>query len=88
MFRIKIEIGVPSVFPSNIPLRISAVSGSLRAVTEADFIPLIAAPGRLLSNACWIFAVSTESPAGQPSIITPSASPWLSPKVVTLKIEP
>ena len=57
MFLITIEIGVPSVFPLKIPLRISAVSGSLLDVTEADFIPLIAAPGLLLSNACWIFAV-------------------------------
>ena len=41
----------------------------------AWFIPLIAAPGRLLFNACWIFSILTGIPAGQPSTTTPSASP-------------
>src|SRR5699024_2329281 len=76
------EMGVPVVFPSNTPERISTESLSMRLVVY------LLCPGlRLSRNACISFSVS-GSPAGQPSITTPTAAPWDSPHVVIRNILP
>src|SRR5690554_2578171 len=70
------DIGVPSVFPSNTPESISTVSGSLR------WVVILLWPGRLLSSSNCMSAGESSSPAGQPSTTTPTAAPCDSPQVV------
>ncbi|MNY14403.1 hypothetical protein D3C86_1475790 [compost metagenome] len=69
-------IGVPVLLPSNVPDKIWTVSLSLRCVVIFD------CPGLRLSSSDWIKSRSTGSCAGQPSKITPMATPCDSPKVV------
>src|SRR5205814_9154855 len=70
-------IGVPVVRPSNTPERISTVSDSRRCVTCRDV------PGLRRSSSRWMWAASSKSPGGQPSITHPIAGPCDSPKEVT-----
>ena len=81
-------IGVPVEYPSKIPERISSLSPSFRLVTAALSPDLLDCPGRRLSKAFCIFSSSILILLGVPSIITPRPTPWLSPKVVILKIFP
>ncbi len=76
MFRTSRATGIPVVFPSKTPDRISTWSGSARA----EVIGLV--PGLLRSSSGWISETESGSPAGHPSITTPIAGPWLSPNVV------
>src|SRR4029453_11346464 len=73
------QIGVPVVWPSYTPDRISTVSGSLRCVTWRDV------PGRRRSSSGWMSASDSVIPGGQPSITQPMAGPCDSPKLVTWK---
>ena len=75
-------IAVPLVLPSKTPERISTRSPSLRAVLPNP------CPGLLRSRKAWIFSSVRESPAGQPSITTPRAGPWDSPKLAMRKSFP
>src|SRR5687768_8953633 len=72
-------MGVPSVFPSNVPERICTVSVSLRGETIFDW------PGRRRSRSGWRSASVSARRGGQPSTTTPTPPPWLSPQVVTRK---
>ena len=72
-------IGVPVVFPSNNPDKISSLSFSFLWVTIFD------CPGFLLSKSFWINSIFISFPDGQPSIIPPILFPWDSPNVVTVK---
>src|SRR3954447_5044921 len=75
-------MGVPVVLPSNTPERMRTASGSLRWLTKCE-VPVrrrFTSPCRSLSD--------SSSPGGQPSTMQPSAGPWLSPKVVTVKSLP
>src|SRR5690606_39359095 len=76
------EIGAPVVTPSYTPERISARSRSLRGVVTLLW------PTRRRSSSCWISSTVSGRPPGTPSITTPSAGPWDSPQVVSLKIFP
>ena len=76
------EIGVPVVFPSKTPERISAESDSFRLVVY------LLCPGFLLSRKLWMSSSEIGMPAGQPSITTPIPGPWDSPHVVMRNIEP
>ena len=77
-----IAIGVPVVFPSNKPERISALSGS--------FLPVVTVlwPGLRLSRSFCMSSALSVSPDGQPSITQPIAGPWDSPQVVSLNRVP
>ena len=85
MFSIIIETGVPVVIiasPSSsiiTPERTFTRSSSRRWVTKRDW------PGLRLSSQAWISASVKRMPGGQPSTTQPSATPWLSPQVVTRK---
>jgi len=80
--KIIIEIGVPVVFPSNTPDKISILSPSFLGVAKGDW------PGFLLSKSCWISDSESSSPAGQPSTTTPRALPCDSPQVEILNKSP
>ena len=67
---------MPVVFPSKTPERIWTASASLRGVEMA------LCPGLRRSKNAWISEGVRVNPAGHPSMTTPSASPWDSPKVV------
>ncbi len=73
---------MPVVFPSKTPDNIWTVSSSLRAVVTAEV------PGFLRSRKGWMSSSDKGSPAGQPSMTAPSAGPWDSPQVVTVKCLP
>ena len=68
--------------PQETPLRISTLSASLRLVVMA------LCPGRRLLSSDWMKPVSISIPAGMPSTTPPTASPWLSPKVVRVNNVP
>ncbi len=68
--------------PSNTPERISARSDSRLAVVTA------LCPGRRRSRSRCTSASDRASPGGTPSITTPTAGPWLSPKVEMTKNSP
>src|SRR4051812_36088701 len=75
-------MGVPVVTSmplssGNVPERILTVSGSRRWVVKRD------CPGRRWSRNGWMSAALSGILGGQPSTTQPSATPWLSPKVVT-----
>src|SRR4030042_469378 len=70
--------GAPVVKPPATPERISTPSFSRRDVEAAP------APARRRSKAGWISVTSRGRPAGQPSTMTPTHLPWLSPKLVTV----
>ena len=53
------------------------MSGSRRCVVKRDW------PGRRLSSYGWMSAAVSGMRGGQPSTTQPSATPWLSPNVVT-----
>src|SRR5271169_221903 len=73
------EMGVPSVRPSNVPERIWHVSLSLRGVT------ILLWPGRRRSRSGWMSASVSGMRGGQPSTTTPTPPPWDSPQVVIRK---
>jgi hypothetical protein len=75
-------MGVPRDFPSKIPDRISGSSASAREVEGPP------APGLRRASSPRIKSAEIASPAGQPSTTQPTAVPWLSPKVITLKRVP
>ncbi len=75
-------IGVPVVFPSKTPERISTRSFSCRGETSGDV------PGRRRSRNVWTSLSSSAMPGGQPSTTAPTAVPWLSPNVVIRKFVP
>ena len=67
MFFTAIAIGQPVETPSNVPLKISALSGSFREVTDAlNFPSGESCPGFRLSRAACNLAVSISIPLGQP----------------------
>src|SRR5260370_42510304 len=53
--------------------------GSRRCVVKRDWL------GRRWSRKSWMSVTLSGMPGGQPSTTQPSATPWLSPKVVTRK---
>ena len=65
----------------------TVLAGAL-AVTAALKLPVTEAPGRLRFRAACIISSLSSIPAGHPSIIQPRAMPWLSPKLVTVKLSP
>src|SRR5271156_5517641 len=73
------EMGVPSVWPSNVPERIWQVSLSLRGVT------ILLWPGRRRSRSTCTSASVRGVRGGQPSTTTPTPPPWDSPQVVMRK---
>src|SRR5688572_12678713 len=75
-------IGVPVVFPSNTPDRIFTTSPSRRWLTNCEV------PVRRRSTSSWMSPSPRGRPGGQPSTMQPSAGPWLSPNVVTVKSRP
>src|SRR5579863_878055 len=75
-------MGVPVVRPSNTPERMRTWSPSRRWLTKCEV------PVRRRSTSCCRSASLNSSPGGQPSTMHPSAGPWLSPKVVTVKSLP
>src|SRR6266478_5873695 len=75
-------IGVPVVLPSNTPDKIRTVSGSRRWLVYCDV------PGRRRSTSACKSASERGRPGGHPSTTQPSAGPWLSPKLVTVKTRP
>lgn len=75
-------MGVPVVMPSKTPESSSILSPSCRWVT------MRLCPGRRRAISFCKKASSKATPAGQPSIITPNPRPWLSPKVLILKLLP
>ena len=77
--RTSIAIGVPSVWPSKTPERISARSASSRGVVSLLW------PGRRRSRSRWISSSVIGRRGGQPSTTTPTPPPCDSPKVVTRK---
>src|SRR5262249_9542254 len=78
----RMPIGVPVVRPSNTPERMRTWSDSRRWLTKCE-VPL-----RRRSTSCCRSDSTSGSPGGQPSTMHPSAGPWLSPKVVTVKSLP
>src|SRR6266478_4070005 len=72
-------MGVPSVWPLNVPERICTVSLSLRGVTILDW------PGRRRSRSGWMSASESFRRGGQPSTTTPTPPPCDSPQVVMRK---
>src|SRR3990167_7522962 len=72
----------PVVLPSNTPDRIFTTSSSRRWVVYFEV------PGLRRSRSPCRSASLSSSPGGQPSTMQPSARPWLSPKVVTVKSLP
>ena len=66
--------GVPVVFPSKSPDKISGLSFSLRIVDVPSFL----GARRAINSP--ILSKSIVSPAGRLSITTPIPLPWLSPK--------
>src|SRR5579863_4997313 len=78
----RMPIGVPVVRPSKTPERMRTWSASRRWLTKCDV------PVRRRSTSCCRSASVSSSPGGQPSTMHPSAGPWLSPKVVTVKSLP
>src|SRR5580700_9920817 len=75
-------MGVPVVLPSNTPDKMRTVSGSWRWLVNCDV------PGRRRSTSACKSASLNAKPGGQPSTTQPSAGPWLSPKLVTVKTLP
>src|SRR5258707_414520 len=75
-------MGVPVVLPSNTPERILTTSPSRRWLTNCDV------PVRRRSTSPCRSASPRERPGGQPSMMQPSAGPWLSPNVVTVNSLP
>ena len=75
-------IGVPVVLPSKTPDRMRTVSGSRRWLVNCEV------PGRRRSTSACRSACASAKPGGQPSTTQPNAGPWLSPKLVTVKILP
>src|ERR1044071_2475258 len=75
-------MGVPVVFPSYTPERISTRSSSRRCVTCREV------PGFLRSSSGWMSFSESSIPGGQPSTTQPIAGPCDSPKVVTVKRVP
>src|SRR5580704_9946283 len=75
-------MGVPVVSPSNTPDRIFTASASWRWEVWREV------PVRRRSTSGWMSASDSSMSGGQPSTMQPSASPWLSPKLVTLKSLP
>jgi hypothetical protein len=82
VLRIRSAMGVPVVWPSNTPDRISTWSASWRWVTWR------LVPGRRRSRSGWMSLTDSAMPGGQPSITQPMAGPCDSPKLVTAKILP
>src|SRR5215469_10370789 len=78
----RMPIGVPVVRPSKTPERMRTWSPSRRWLTKCEV------PVRRRSTSCCRSASLSSSPGGQPSTMHPSAGPWLSPKVVTVKSLP
>ncbi len=68
-FLTSMAMGVPRVFPSEVPDRIWQTSLSLRGVTISLW------PGRRLSSSSWISASLSWMSGGQPSILTPTPMP-------------
>src|SRR5271154_5168217 len=75
-------IGVPVVLPSNTPDKMRTVSGSCRWLVYWEV------PGRRRSTSACKSASLKPKPGGHPSTTQPSAGPWLSPKLVTVKTLP
>src|SRR5690348_12767773 len=75
-------MGVPVVRPSNTPERMRTASASWRWEVWREV------PVRRRSTSGWMSASLSSRPGGQPSTTQPSATPWLSPKLVTLKRRP
>ncbi len=75
-------MGVPVVTPSNTPDRMRTSSASLRWLTNFEL------PVRRRSTSGLMSASLSGRPGGQPSMMAPSAAPWLSPNVVTTKFLP
>src|ERR1700722_2767629 len=75
-------IGVPVVRPSNTPERMRTASASWRWLTNFEV------PVRRRSISACRSASLSSSPGGHPSTMQPSAGPWLSPKLVTVKSLP
>src|SRR4030042_511899 len=75
-------MGAPVVRSSNTPERSSARSDSRRALVT----PLC--PGRRRSRSRWTSSTDSARPGGTPSTTTPTAAPWLSPKVETVRNSP
>src|SRR5450755_1969533 len=75
-------MGVPVVLPSNTPDKMRTVSGSRRWLVYCEV------PGRRRSTSACKSASLSSKPGGQPSTTQPSAGPWLSPKLVTVKTRP
>src|SRR5688572_6557276 len=78
----RMPMELPVVRPSNTPERMRTTSPSLRWLTNCE-VPV----RRRSTSPCRSASVSS-SPGGQPSTMQPSAGPWLSPKVVTVKSLP
>lgn len=68
-------MGVPRVLPSDVPESISQTSPSLRGVTISLW------PGRRLSSSFWMSSSESSIMGGQPSMFTPTPTPWDSPQV-------
>ena len=75
------QSGDPVAFPLNAPLNILNSSFSLRGVSAAD-------EGLRRERSSPIFSSETSIPGASPSMTTPTAGPWLSPKRVTQTLCP